>query len=492
MASIVLQHPQIIGFFGENTHIDPTQFVLNAINVYNYITSSLTPDTNAIASKIDSLKILFETSTVVTQKEINYLKEHLMTLSGTQHDSVANLLSQIDHVKNSLESQKNIDSLQAQNLQHELNNIKTAVANLNKEVIQNLGNKFADIKQQYLNELLEIGNKTETVEKLKSLIQNNNQLLIQNTSSLLHETLPRLHLDSLQRSLDSFKLLLIEHTNQLPSQQNLTVLSENLSNKFSEITQNILRIEELNSKANDKVSEVLDLFKKSSTKGSISENIMYKVLNKACPSAEIIETSQVPKSCDFRIKRENEFDILIENKNFTNNVPLSDIQKFQRDIEFQNCPGIMISQFSGICNKPNFYIELVNNVPIMYIHNLNYNVETLQLAINTIDILYLKLQQTACQEDTALSIDEKTLNKVKMEIQNFMNKKNELSKYLRDTHRNTLDQLSSLSLPTIINIISPSNTPSFTCPHCDFSSVHQNGINSHLKYCKFKPKADKS
>jgi hypothetical protein len=54
--------------------------------------------------------------------------------------------------------------------------------------------------------------------------------------------------------------------------------------------------------------------------------------------------------------------LLFENKNYDKNVGQEEVRKFLRDVENQNCSGIMLAQHFGIVNKDNFEIEIHNDV----------------------------------------------------------------------------------------------------------------------------------
>jgi hypothetical protein len=76
-------------------------------------------------------------------------------------------------------------------------------------------------------------------------------------------------------------------------------------------------------------------------------------------------------SGDFMLKRINKPAILIETKDYANNVPKEETDKFIRDVAQQKCNGIFLSQSSGISLKENYQIEF-NKAQLVYIHNCDY------------------------------------------------------------------------------------------------------------------------
>ena len=74
---------------------------------------------------------------------------------------------------------------------------------------------------------------------------------------------------------------------------------------------------------------------------------------------------------------------MIENKNYSRNVPKKEIDKFYRDIENNSDiqGGILCSQKSGIANREDFCIEIFKGKPIIMLHNTNNNNNKIKVAI---------------------------------------------------------------------------------------------------------------
>ena len=137
---------------------------------------------------------------------------------------------------------------------------------------------------------------------------------------------------------------------------------------FSCTPNNLISIKEDNNKsAQEKImnelSEFLGKYKNSSFKGQFGENQLETVLNQMFPSAEVLNTTGIKASCDFRINRNNLSSILIETKNYDRNVTLDEVKKFIRDIDEQKCHGIMLSQSldKSISGKKTFQIDFHKN-----------------------------------------------------------------------------------------------------------------------------------
>ena len=100
--------------------------------------------------------------------------------------------------------------------------------------------------------------------------------------------------------------------------------------------------------------------------GQVGENFTLCELNRRFPKAEIEDTHKQTGRGDF-IFKENDFIMLIETKNYKNNVTKPEIEKFYRDIDTNHdikC-GILISLKSGICSREDFHLEVRDKKPIL-------------------------------------------------------------------------------------------------------------------------------
>lgn len=119
---------------------------------------------------------------------------------------------------------------------------------------------------------------------------------------------------------------------------------------------------------------------------------MAELLTKMYPTGEIKNTSGTKASGDFMLFRQDKRAILFENKEYDQNVNKDEITKFHRDIDLQDMNGIFLSQYSGICFKDNFHIDIHKGNVLVYIHNCEYNPQLIKTAINIIDYLGSRIQ----------------------------------------------------------------------------------------------------
>ena len=152
----------------------------------------------------------------------------------------------------------------------------------------------------------------------------------------------------------------------------------------------------------EKYNTAISRGQNSTLKGKEGEEFIQGKLNMLFPQAEIEDTHSIPHRGDF-IVREEDFNMMIENKNYSRNVQKSEIDKFYNDIDNPansdiQC-AVLVSLNTGICSKPDFCFEIRNMIPILFIHRLQNNFENLRLAAKFFKLI-------TCQNGVDLSSKE--------------------------------------------------------------------------------------
>lgn len=152
------------------------------------------------------------------------------------------------------------------------------------------------------------------------------------------------------------------------------------------------------------LEEFLDRYRNnSSSKGKFAENHLKLILEENIENAEIIDKSQTAHSCDLLLNRNNKPKILIENKVYSHKVPTTEIDKFKSDCKGLKTHGIILSQFSKITLKHNYQIEIEeyenNKYILVYVCDVKDEFHKIQIAINIIDILADKIKDTNVNTD---------------------------------------------------------------------------------------------
>lgn len=123
----------------------------------------------------------------------------------------------------------------------------------------------------------------------------------------------------------------------------------------------------------------------SSLKGKDGEGLVYARLNMMFPTADVEDTHTIPHRGDF-ILRVDGMTVMIETKNYSRNVQKAEIDKFYSDIDNPSNSDIgaamFISLHTGICNREDFQFEVRNGTPLIFIHNLVNNFDSIKLALS--------------------------------------------------------------------------------------------------------------
>ena len=253
--------------------------------------------------------------------------------------------------------------------------------------------------------------------------------------------------------------------------------------KFSQIihNHNIQLYDKLNS-IQSHVESFNGMLNNSSKKGAFSENRVEAMLSSAFPNATIHSTHSLTASGDFIIEHHICNKILIENKEYKQNVPKNEIDKFLRDTEHQDCHGILMSQSSGVANKYNFQVDFVKGKVVVYLLHTHYDHQHLIDAVNIIQSVmhYASVDQTTSND---ISLSSEQLNQFYKEYTEY-----------KETNNSVISNLQAQ-----IKILKNNNVPSFhnflasrfnivsqnqhICPRCNKECKSKAGLNSHMNTC---------
>jgi len=175
----------------------------------------------------------------------------------------------------------------------------------------------------------------------------------------------------------------------------------------------------------------------STLKGQDGENFTYFELNKRFPKASIEDTRKQTGRGDF-IFKDDAFTMLIETKNYKKNVTKPEIDKFYRDIDINHdiqC-GILISLKSGICAREDFHLEIRDDKPILFLHNVATNMKHVDLAIE----LFKLILKTECIDLNNKEILDKLKNNIPMIKRNWNKMRQKIQKFEREMMSSVLSQ----------------------------------------------------
>jgi hypothetical protein len=326
-----------------------------------------------------------------------------------------------------------------QNLSHINNHLNTGLKQQLQECLNNITNN--DLKTI----ITELHNNKE--ENLKNTLDNfKDKLLNINTQNL--------------NEFDRKSLGLVQN---IQSTFNTSLDSHNISHKINSIdnTLNLLH--------NTFTSN-------SSKKGEFAENILFNNLIKAFPSSDITNTSQTPNCGDIMIKKEGKPDILIDSKNFQNNVPKVDLEKFYRDCELNNCSGILCNVNNGIANKDHFQVDIQDSRIYVYIANHEFDNTLFQLAVKIIYNIHDIIRNN---KTNIIELDKELFERIKIEF-NFYNQS--FRQHLSIIKQNiiSLEQLTMNQLEQFFKRSNFNDLKPFSCSSCGAGYGSAKTLKKHM------------
>jgi hypothetical protein len=370
--------------------------------------------------------------------------------------------------------------------------------------------KIAPIIKQYNDSLLD---KTQLM--ISDLIPKNNNLLSQEITTSMKDLHSTINIDTInllknsvnKESLEKFISSLDEKFTQTvinsqtimnslitSSEQRLdtriTDIRTVTEQKFSEMKE----ISTLNNGSQNQLqTNISDLLKKmenSSSKGKISENILYNIITPLYPSAEINSVGTTKETGDIMMYRKDKPTILLENKNYDKNVTTDEVKKFIRDIETQNCCGIMLAQHSGIANKENYQIELYKKNIVVYLHNVDYDSDKIKVAVDIIDHFKSQITDIDTGSDV-LTIEKHILDDINSEYQLFMSQKITHIKTIKEFNQKLLSQVDEINIPSLEqflykNYSISTSTSQDICEFCSRAFKSQRALSAHYRGCSKK------
>jgi len=406
-------------------------------------------------------------------------------------------------------------------LQQQMISVNDSVSKSQTDLSTTFAIKFIEFKKEYIEDLKMILTNT-TSEKIAPVIKQHNDILLDKTQLLIKEIIPKNNehvsreiaslIKDFKSSLnnDTAKLLqqsvnkdtLSKFVTTLDEKFNYTLVNsqtmmnnlitsseQRLDTRISDIrnltTENFSQIQ-----LQTTVGELLKKMENSSSKGKISENILYNIITPLYPTAEILSVGTTKETGDIILNRNDKPKILLENKNYDRNIGADEIKKFLRDIETQNCSGIMISQHSGIANKENYQIESYNGNIVIYLHNVEYQPERIKVAVDIID--HFKSQILEFQPDSSgTSIDSSVLDEINIEYQNFITQKLALTKVAKEFNQKLTLQIDEFKLPSLEYFLNKkystiTNTNQEVCEYCKVQFKNQRALSAHLRGCQEK------
>lgn len=415
--------------------------------------------------------------------------------------------------------------------------LQTQVDGMSRLQLENnigLTAKLADFKRDYIEDVKMILS-TNVSDKIAPLIREQNSILMDKTNILLHDVLPKSN-DQLSKQIGGaireMQKTIVDDTHKYfsgstVSPQSLQEFITTLDTKLSASLQlsqaqtekridtsireikassdaNLGVIKEISSSnqqvtcaLTQSVSEVLKKMENSSSKGKISENILFNTLVALYPCAQIDSVGTTKETGDIIITRKDRPRILVENKNWDRNVVQEEVKKFLHDVEQQNCCGLFLAQNYGIANKEDFEINVHNGNVLVYIHQAKNDPDKIKIAISIIDHLKLRLDQLSDKSSTGVeTICKERLDNINQEYQAFVVQKLAMIRHVRDFQTKLCKMIEDVRLPSLEEHLSTryaTSSSKYTCQFCEtFQAKNQQSLSAHHRGCLKKKLIDQA
>jgi len=427
-----------------------------------------------------------------------------------------------------------IDSTMTTQILSIVSELKGELYKLNSDISTKLL-KLNDAKREYISDIKELFSHSQlsttdtinkTHEKISSVLEKSNESLLNKTTLLMSEIIPKSNdknYASIEGCIKQFFGSISEDTKALLKMNSgdktdglADDIDKNINKMFSniqtalfnaiqasesrtftniqQIHENILSQKQIQENLSGELAVFLNKYKNNSyTKGAVSENELYSLLQYAFPTDYVRNTSSETASCDFCLTRKDKSlpTIYIENKDYTTTVDSNEVDKFIRDLKERKSHGIFISQHSPIVFKSNFQIDFIENRIHLYIPNTSYDIEKIKLAVSLIDSLSIKLNlmiAEANDECYELSIDD--FENLKVEYLDFAQKKLDMLEFIKTITRQLTTKLDAIELPTLKKITIGNTTATNTgylCEICNtFYGKNKGSLSAHQKKCRSK------
>lgn len=437
MSKYTLKNQDVINFYNTNSHLD-----FNAMNLIF---------TNILQKLMKNLSSNIDTS------HNTFLLQELSSRLATLENSYKSHSESISSIIN-----KHLESL----LQNMRDTIKSNNTDSEKMIIQSISEK----NELFLSKIDTITDNNELKLLFNQEISLLNKAIQHNSSSdKVVETINKTINDSFKSRIDTF------FASQ--SSTNNSVYSEILSKL---------------DKNSEAVSLVGNYFQKqtgSNSKGKQGEAKLELLLSEIYPSASIKNTSGMTACGDFLIERKDTKKLLIDTKDYDTVIPIKEVEKLIRDVEKNNCNGILLSQNSGIAQKNDFEINIHNNNIIIFIHNANYDSQKLLLATNIIDHLEPIIhKKTIDNEETISSEIILAINK---EYQELASQKLNIIQSIKKSQQDLINQVQKMDLPILTqyldNKFANTGKTGFNCDLCQsFIGKNAKALAAHKRSCQKK------
>ena len=394
-----------------------------------------------------------------------------------------------------------------------LNNMQEAT----RKLVQTISNKYILIKSEYVREFKTISSEIDC----RDLCFNANKTFFESVCSLLSNVI-RIRCsnigDKVAVILRQFNKILTANTDQLFCKQEPPAkIDDYLYNFESNSTHMIQAVIQLFSECltlyESRVKHAIESIKKrEDTTFTTYYKLIYElndVLHQLPDSnddtdnsgsfeyllSQTFTTASISRDTDsneYQLMREDKPTIYIETHEIRDhNIGVSDTKQFLKRAIEKNMNSILISQYTGITSKPNFHIEIHNNIVVIYLHKLANCSDTLKKATDMIDAISNKLSDFCSLSENKYSIPKDILDGVNREYQQFIIQKEIIITGLKEQQKTLLSKLDDMRFSVLDKYLSTRYSSckkqGYNCDMCNnFNVGTLKGLAAHKRGCARK------
>ena len=455
-----LTNEKTIQFYQNHPNLDFDAVNLIFIELLERLVDDLSTNVNQslsmdilkdISSKINSLEQRTQEIDANTKTYLDSVKLNIEKSVSTQKDFI--IASLRDLVQNDAQSNYiNIDQLFSKNYEQLSSRILDNINQLPKELLTSTNSSFSLLT----NEIQKTHSSISSEIQQSMSTQNSNQDISKHIETLI---------DSKYNELNS----------------SMTGRIETMITQFNSSNSDILD----HVKPMKRVEDYFNNMNNSNRKGKQGEAKLQPILETILPDAEVNNSSGTSNSGDFIIKRQNNPTILIDTKDWTNQVSKDEVSKIIRDIDTHKCNGILMSQHSGIALKSDWEINIHNNHILLFLHNVKYDEDKILTAIRIIDVLYPIIKQQNEMEHQSVSSEQ--LSEINREFQELISQKTRIIQQIEQHNKQIIKEVSKLDMCSLSSLLkskfSQSTELKFKCDFegCDYTHSSSRGLAAHKK-----------
>ena len=372
-------------------------------------------------------------------------------------------------------------SLFAQSLGSQMAGVKGALGSLEDAVVRShadgkaqLAAQLAATKREYLEDIRPVlENQALTLaDKCASLADKNAAFFGERMALVLHDQTPRLFQDPLRDMFSSLKceldLLAAKKDKSVDEfAARFELKYANMLKSLEPVYASIASLQGQNDRIAQNLADFTAKFRSSNAKGRCSESLLSSVLHTMFPSGYVEDTSAVKASGDCVLARPNiPHRIMFENKHYERNVDREEVEKFVRDVDHLRMHAVLVSQKSGIAMKHNFQIELHKGCVLVFVHRGDYCADKLQIAVDIIDTLALRLAaidaaQSAANNNNgvagtssssscnAIAVPQELMDAINTDYAALVRRRENMLLLVRDFQKSIVHCIDEIQLPSL-------------------------------------------